>query len=259
MNMPGERLGVVGWLAAALVAVAAFVIGFIWLPSLQESAQGGLWSTICRAAGIARPVRSALIVNEPAQVPTELVWNAQTLRVATSGDAQRGSSIAAACAGCHGAKGISPADAFPNLAGLPAEVLYKQLNDYRSGKRQNPIMQGIAGPLSDQNVADLAAHFAALPAGRPKADDAAPSLVLYGNPLRSIAPCAACHGALGRKHGAPPLYGQKGAYLKAQLDAFATGARHNDIDLQMREVARTLSASERDALADWYDEKRHRE
>ena len=81
---------------------------------------------------------------------------------------------------------------------------------------------------------------------------AAPAPVLAGSPLRSIAPCAACHGPLGRKEGAPPLLGQKTAYLQAQLDAFAMGARHNDINQQMREVARALSASERAALAAWY-------
>ena len=113
-------------------------------------------------------------------------------------------------------------------------------------------MQGMAAALSDQQIADLAAHFAALPAAHSGADAPVPALVRIGNPMRAIAPCGACHGPLGRKEGAPPLHGQKLAYLKAQLDAFATGARHNDINQQMREVARSLSASERDALAGWY-------
>jgi cytochrome c553 len=255
MNPFGDRLGAAGWLAAGVVVVAAFAIGFMWLPSLQASAQGGLWDAICRAAGIYRPTGIALTATVPAQVPTGLVWNADTLRLATSGDAQRGSTLAAACAGCHGAKGISPADAFPNLAGIPADVVYKQLDDYRTGKRQNPLMQGMAAALSDQKIADLAAHFAALPAGPSVTGAQEPVLVRVGSPLRSIAPCAACHGPLGRKEGAPPLHGQKRAYLKAQLDAFAAGVRHNDINQQMREVARALSASERDVLADWYAEQ----
>jgi cytochrome c553 len=256
MNLFGDRLGAMGWLVAALVAVAAFVIGFMWLPSMQASAQGGLWDAICRAAGIYQTGGPAPMPNPPAQVPTTLVWNPDTLRIATSGNAERASALAAGCAGCDGAKGISPADAFPNLAGLPPEVTYKELDDYRSGKRQNPIMQGMAAALSDEKIADLAAHYAALPAFPPRADAAAPALVLVGSPLRSIAPCAACHGPLGHKPGAPPLHGQKRAYLKAQLDAFAAGARHNDINQQMREVARALSASERDALAEWYGEVR---
>jgi len=258
MSMSGARLGAKAWLVAALVALAAFVIGFMWLPSLPASAQGGLWDAICRAAGVYRPSVPALKATLPAQVPTKVAWDVATLRTAASGDAQRGGALAAAsgCAGCHGAKGISPADAFPNLAGLPADAIYKQLDDYRSGKRQNPIMQGMATTLSDGQIADLAAHFATLPPARAKSDDvAAPMLVVSGSPRRSIAPCAACHGPLGRKDGAPPLYGQKGAYIKTQLDALATGARRNDINEQMREVARALSASERDALADWYQQQ----
>jgi len=260
MNMPRDRLGAKGWVLAALVAVAAFAIGFMWLPSLQAGAQGGLWDAICRAAGIYRPSATTLRTTLPAQIPTAVAWDVETLRTAASGDSQRGSALATSsgCAGCHGAKGISPADTFPNLAGIPADVIYKQLDDYRSGKRQNPIMQGMAATLSDKQMADLAAHFAALPAAKQSSTDAsAPALVRAGSPLRSIAPCAACHGPLGRKEGAPPLHGQKGAYLKAQLDAFATDTRHNDINQQMREVARALSASERDALADWYGEVRH--
>jgi cytochrome c553 len=259
MNMPGDRFGAKGWGLAALVAAAAFAIGFVWLPSLQADAQGGLWDAICRAAGIYRPSAPALKTTLPAQIPTAVAWDVETLRTAASGDAQRGSALASSsgCAGCHGAKGISPADTFPNLAGLPADVIYKQLDDYRSGKRQNPIMQGMAATLNDKQIADLAAYFAALPTAGPNAHAAAPMLVLVGSPLRSIAPCAVCHGPLGRKEGAPPLHAQKGAYLKAQLDAFATGTRHNDINQQMREVARALSAPERDALADWYSEVRH--
>ena len=252
MNRSSDRLGLKGWLIAALLAVASFVIGFIWLPSLQASGQGGLWDAICRAAGVYRSAGPAPRATGPALVPTNVAWNTGTVRTASSGDAKRGEALAAGCSGCHGAKGISPSDAFPNLAGLPATVLYKQLEDYRSGKRENPIMQGMAAPLDEQKTADLAAHFAALPAGAATSNAPPPALVVHGSPMRSIAPCAACHGPLGHKEGAPPLEGQKQAYLKAQLDAFATGTRHNDINQQMREVARALSTAERDGLAEWY-------
>jgi cytochrome c553 len=245
------------WLMAAVAAGVAFLIGFIWLPSLEEGGQGGLWGAICRAVGIYRPVQAAAATQGSVQIPTDVAWSAAALKVARSGDAKRGSALAAACAGCHGEKGVSPSDAFPNLAGMPADVTYKQLGDFRSGKRQNPIMQGIAASLNDEAIVDLAAHFAELPAGRRDAYVGAPELVTHGSPMRSIAPCAACHGPLGHKLGAPPLSGQKRAYLRTQLEAFATGTRHNDINQQMREVARTLSATERDVIADWYDEKRH--
>ena len=270
--MSNERFGLIGWLLAFAVAVASIVIGFVWLPALQANALGlSWWDAICRAAGITRTAGYAGNANASAAVPTTIVWNKETLHAAASGNAERGKAVAAACAGCHGAEGISPSDAFPNLAGLPATVLYKQLDDYRTGKRENPIMQGMAAALDDQKVADVAAYFVSLPASAPAPAGASPSfveasrpanvqgaavsprsLVALGNPTRSIAPCAACHGPFGFKEGAPPLEGQKGAYLKTQLDAFASGTRHNDINQQMREIARALNPAERDSLAEWY-------
>jgi cytochrome c553 len=256
--MTNERLGLVGWLLVLAVAVVSIVIGFVWFPAMQANALGlSWWDAICRAAGITRTAGSGPTANPPAVVPTAVVWNKETLQAAKSGDAQRGKALAAGCAGCHGAEGISPSDTFPNLAGLPAEVLYKQLDDYRSGKRQNPTMQAMAAPLDDQKVADVAAFFASLPPGGRGNGEKPPALVAIGSPLRSIAPCAACHGPLGHKEGAPPLDGQKGAYLKAQLDAFATDARRNDINQQMREIARALSPGERDSLAEWYGKQHH--
>jgi cytochrome c553 len=250
--MNSERLGLTSWLVAGAVAVAAVVIGFVWLPSLQASALGiGVWDAICRATGITRSAAPGFIASSSAAVPTTVVWNRETLHAAASGDAQRARAIALGCAGCHGAEGVSPSEAFPNLAGLSEEVMYKALKDYRDGKRPNPTMQGIARALDDQKIADLAAYYASLPLKvRSPADP--PSLVAVGSPIRSIAPCAACHGPLGRKDGAPSLEGQKRAYLKAQLDAFASGTRHNDINQQMRQIARALSPAERDALAQWY-------
>jgi cytochrome c553 len=257
--MTNERFGLIGWLLAFGVAVASIVIGFVWFPALQANALGlTWWDAICRAAGITRTAGYVATANASAAVPTTIAWNRETLHAAVSGNAERGKAIAAGCAGCHGADGISPSDAFPNLAGLPAPVLYKQLDDYRTGKRENPIMQGMAAALDDQKVADVAAYFASLPSKVRSAADAQPRLVAIGNPIRSIAPCAACHGPLGFKEGAPPLDGQKGAYLKTQLDAFSAGTRHNDINQQMREIARALSPTERDSLAEWYG-KQHRE
>ena len=182
MNPFGDRLGAMGWLVAGAgggcsfrdrLHVAAFAAG--------ERA-GRIVGRDLSRGGHLSAVGIRAENDLPAQVPTTVSWNVETLRIAASGDAQRGSALAAGCAGCHGAKGISPADAFPNLAGLPADVMYKQLDDYRTGKRQNPIMQGMAAALSDQQIADLAAHFAALPAGQSGADASAPALVRVGSP-----------------------------------------------------------------------------
>ena len=251
--MNSERLGLTSWLVAGAVAVAAIVIGFVWLPSLQASALGiGVWDAICRATGITRSAAPGFIASSSAAVPTKVVWNTETLRAAASGDAQHAKSVALGCAGCHGAEGVSPSEAFPNLAGLREDVMYKALKDYRDGKRHNPTMQGIAGALDDQKIADIAAYYASLPLKMRSAVGVPPSLVTVGNPIRSVAPCAACHGPIGRKDGAPSLEGQKQGYLKAQLEAFATGTRRNDINQQMRDIARALSPTERDSVAEWY-------
>lgn len=82
------------------------------------------------------------------------------------------------------------------------------------------------------------------------AKPAAPRIVRYGAPLRNIPTCGSCHDGL--QASAPWLKGQPAAYLKAQLAAFANGGRHNDIDEQMRNIARRMTAAERDEAAVYY-------
>lgn len=76
------------------------------------------------------------------------------------GDPATGKDKSQSCAACHGENGNSADPAFPKLAGQYTSYLEKALGDYRSGARQNPIMKGFAEPLSDQDIADLAAYFA---------------------------------------------------------------------------------------------------
>lgn len=76
--------------------------------------------------------------------------------------------------------------------------------------------------------------------------------VLFSWTLRSIAPCGACHGAYGVKAGAPLLAGQKAGYLDAQLRAFATDARTNDINAQMRGIAKNMRSEEMADVSRWY-------
>ncbi|MFQ5773648.1 MAG: c-type cytochrome [Kiloniellaceae bacterium] len=71
------------------------------------------------------------------------------------------------CAGCHGADGLGVGN-FPPLAGKEAEYLAKQLHDFKTGARRNPIMNTIAKPLSDREIADLAAYYASLPGKKAK-------------------------------------------------------------------------------------------
>jgi cytochrome c553 len=157
----------------------------------------------------------------------------------------------------HGAQGMRVSDA-PNLAGQYPEVVVKQLHDYKGGKRQHSLMQGLARGLSDQDIRDLAAYYAYLPKARTAPttyDETLPALVRVGDPLRNIAPCISCHGGVDQKLGAPWLEGMPKGYLVAQLKAFSSGARGNDSFAQMRNVVRAMSEKEIDEVSSFYARK----
>ncbi|HCC83123.1 MAG TPA: cytochrome c4, partial [Methylophaga sp.] len=80
--------------------------------------------------------------------------------VFATGDISAGKTKSAVCAACHGADGNSPSDMYPKLAGQHASYLYKQLVEFKSGKRKNAIMAPMVANLSEQDMADLAAYFA---------------------------------------------------------------------------------------------------
>jgi cytochrome c553 len=115
-------------------------------------------------------------------------------------------------------------------------------------------MTPFAVALSEQEMIDVAAYYRflpRLPAYHPD-HKPAPRIVESGAPMRNIAPCGACHGALDQKPGSPWLEGQPAAYIKSQLQAFAAGRRHNDISEQMRNIARQMTPEEIDAAAQYY-------
>ncbi|MBD3647612.1 MAG: cytochrome c [Pseudomonadales bacterium] len=76
-----------------------------------------------------------------------------------AGDPEAGKSKAATCVACHGATGISPNDLWPNLAGQKEAYLVKQITAFRDGTRNDPMMAPMVKPLSDQDIADLAAFY----------------------------------------------------------------------------------------------------
>lgn len=241
-------------ITAALAAVA-IAAGFIMLPMLQQQVRFyDVWDAICSAAGVARRAPSDAPVVQANFRTTEVVPIPAMLSDADAEAIGRGATLALRCTMCHGARGLSEANS-PNLAGQYASVMYKQLKDYQSGARVNAVMTPLVANLSDQDMRDLAAYYAYLPrvpAYHPGSAGPAPTLVRSGAPMRNIAPCGACHGTLDNKAGSPWLEGQPEAYLIAQLQAFATGARHNDIGQQMRNVARNMTQAEIDMSARWY-------
>ncbi|MDN2656247.1 c-type cytochrome [Cobetia sp. 14N.309.X.WAT.E.A4] len=173
-------------------------------------------------------------------------------------DASAGQAKAAVCAACHGAQGVSPASAFPHLAGQQAHYLRKQITDIRESRRAVPQMAGLTDTLSDQDIADIAAYYAEQPANRGQAepDAAKAGEVLYraGSLERGIAACTACHGPRGEgidSAGYPALAGQFPAYTITSLTAFRDGTRDNDPNDIMSSIAARMSDSDMQQVAEY--------
>ena len=260
----------IGWLSFAGIIVVSSLLGFVVLSRYQPNGEPlDLWNAICRGLGISFDSAASGGMQPPVQAPTEIAWTDATVDQIRAGNAAHGQQIAAPCQGCHGASAPNPGHLFPTLDGMNAAALFKQLADYRSGKRLSSIMNGMAQALSVQDSADIAAYFAGR-AGRLQAkpdehappgghglrqSDAGARLAFAGDPQRGIAPCSACHGPGGYKTGAPPLAGQYAEYIEQQLEAFAQNTRHNDIYEQMRAIARQLTPEEIKAVAAFYGER----
>jgi cytochrome c553 len=247
------------WIGATIVLfLASVVVGFVWLPSAQQGSGAlDLWSAICRAVGLPSDGIAAKPVS--GQPSSRVAWTVATRDLMTRGDGIRGVALATACNNCHGANGISADAAIPSLAGQSVAAIYKQLEDYKSGKRNPAVMGVYVGSLSKDEMLDLATLFASFPSPYARAatppgsvDAGARNLVEVGSPLRGIASCAACHGPLGLTPGAPELRGQQRAYLEEEMQAFKAGRRRNDISEQMRSVARELTNDEIAKLAAYY-------
>jgi len=254
MHDPHVRWSV---LALVVLTLLCLLVGFVWLPSVQGdfSAQG-LWTTICRAAGVPASWGGAAAA-KPAPTGTDVVLDRAMARPGAADAVGRGATLALNCTMCHGAQGISVSDS-PNLAGQYPEVVIKQLRDYKSGKRPSSIMAALAAGLSDRDITDLAAYYAYLPKARTGPttyDQTLPALVRVGDPLRNIAPCISCHGSVDQKIGTPWLEGMPRDYLVAQLRNFASGARTNDSHAQMRNMARSMTPREIDDVATFYARK----
>jgi cytochrome c553 len=234
------------------IAAAAVIVGFVWLPYVQPNLRpSSLWDAICGAAGVPRarseaePVR-ATFVTSTAIVTSGMFDHPSALSIG------HGATLALQCEICHGADGRNKADA-PSLAGQYPGAIYKELKDFKDGARSSAVMAPLAAVLSDSDMRDLAAYYAYLPRvneAEAGTKPAAPHIVRYGAPLRNIPACGSCHDGL--MAGAPWLKGQPSAYLGAQLAAFADGGRHNDIDEQMRNIARRMTAAEIDEAAVYY-------
>jgi len=200
------------------------------------------------------------------RVPSDVAWTPETIQLAANGNAFRGSLLARQCGHCHGSEGFSSEPAIPNLAGVDRLSVWKQLQDYHSGKRGSPVMQPIAAMLSPQDSADVAAYFSMLPTFPDPQDNrvfpqpmpdpaksrAAEKLIVFGDGSRGIPPCEACHGPVGYLKGAPSLATQNAGYSLLQLQHFADGTRTNDINMVMRSIAKQLTNEEKSGVSEYY-------
>ena len=172
-------------------------------------------------------------------------------------DLAKGQTISTnVCAACHTADGSRGSPANPIIAGQHPEYLAKQLDEFKSGKRDNAVMKGMASTLSEADVKNVAAFYAGKSAktGFAKNKD----LVALGEKIyrggiaeRSVPACAGCHSPSGA--GIPSQYprlaGQHADYTEAQLIAFRGGARKNNA--QMTGVAAKMNDREIKAVADY--------
>lgn len=212
------------------------------------------------AAGVA--LAGALAASVSASGPSSKVaWTVETVQFVRSGNAAHGKQLHGDCAGCHGDAAVIDTPDIPNLAGQDALYTFKQLADYKEGTRTSPIMGEAVKPLSEKDMADLAAFYASLPpapgatAVVPEAAAVLP-LARMGDGARLMPACDACHGNRGAgdrgSYGMPKLSGQKFDDMSLQLTTFRSGERANDVYHVMREVCRHLTDAEIAGLAAYY-------
>jgi cytochrome c553 len=178
--------------------------------------------------------------------------------VGAAGNAAAGKGRSAVCAGCHGADGNSAAPNFPKLAGQDGQYIAKQLADFKSGARKDPLMIGMVAGLSKKDMDDLGAYYASQKRSTGTTNASAADLKkaerLYrgGDAKNGIAACMSCHGPAGV--GIPPrfpaLSGQHAAYSQKQLLDFKTGTRSNDSEIMTRTAFR-LSEAEIKAVSEY--------
>lgn len=155
--------------------------------------------------------------------------------VQAAGNAEAGAAKAAPCLACHGVNGNSTNPEWPSLAGQNAAYIVEQLKMFRDGKRVNVLMSPMATILTDEDIADIGAYYAAQTPTGLEADPsfwrAGEALYRSGDRARNIPSCQACHGPVGRGNpaaGYPALRAQHSVYTVKQLNDYASEARYTD-------------------------------
>lgn len=226
---------------SALALVFAFSASAVFAQDAQPEAAPASASTAAAPAVAAAPVADAPL---------------------KPGDATAGQAKAAVCGACHGMDGNSVIPQYPKLAGQSEQYIAQQLANYKSGQRQDPIMMGMAAPLSPQDMQDLGAYFASQKTVPGVADQAlvahGQTLFRQGDATRDIPACMACHSIDGRGNpGAmyPQLAGQHAEYIEAKLKAWHDGVTWGDsVHAQiMPTIAKQLNEQDIAAVASYIE------
>lgn len=181
------------------------------------------------------------------------------------GNIEAGKAKSQTCVACHGADGNSLLTMYPKLAGQHAKYIEKQLKDLKLGMesagkqgRYDPVMSAMAMPLTEQDMADLAAYYSSLPISPNTTPenvvDAGKVLYTAGDPERGLTACIACHGPRGNGtelSGFPKISGQHADYIKAQLQKFRESSRGNDMNAMMRDIAKKLTDDDINTLSQY--------
>jgi cytochrome c553 len=175
------------------------------------------------------------------------------------GDPVAGKDKAALCFGCHGEDGNSVDPTIPKLSGQYAIYISKQIRNYLASTRSHQVMSGMAGSVSDGDLADISAYFASQPimkGAHPSDNKLGKKLFENDDLSRMMVRCNSCHGATGKGlEPGNPVYpvigGQHKKYLLDQLISFRKGARNNSPGGIMNITVHRLSDAELEALADY--------
>ena len=167
-------------------------------------------------------------------------------RANAAGDAERGKQIGYTCLGCHGIddyKNAYPMYSVPKLEGQNPEYLAAALHGYRDGDRSHLTMHSQASTLSDRDIEDIAAYFAAKPL--------TPTGKAQGSVPQAATLCVSCHGQDGVAIAPmyPSLAGQHGDYLVRALEEYRKGGRKNPV---MKGFAATLKDEDIQVIAHYF-------
>ena len=162
------------------------------------------------------------------------------------------------CIACHAVDGNSAVEVNPKLAGQHAAYITKQLNNFKSGLRENVVMAGMVANLTDKDMTNLGHYFSEQnillsSATENGVGSLGESIFRAGIKNKGVAACASCHGPSG--HGIPDKYprlnAQHSEYTLAQLNAFRLELRKNDPAEVMRTIAQKLTEQEMQSVADY--------